>query len=144
MFATRPNMSGFILKTHTMQSVYLHEKGSIHRVFNSSLLYFFATLKKFQTGLSVYVYQGFHQVWYQGIVKATVFGVDSQQGRVRTTSILVRAFGNFKRKFLKYSRNCSLHNTLIPNLVKPLNCTYITGLDLICHSCKRTVVNEVC
>ena len=45
---------------------------------------------------------------------------DSQQGRLRTTSILVRAFWNFKRKVLKYSRNCSLHNTLIPNLVKPL------------------------
>ena len=61
----------------------------------------------------------------QGIVKATVSGVfedlnwDSQQGRLRTTSILVRAFWNFKRKVLKYSRNCSLHNTLIPNLVKP-------------------------
>ena len=38
---------------------------------------------------------------------------DSQQGR--TTSILVQAFWNFKRKILKYSRNCSLHNTLIPN-----------------------------
>ena len=31
---------------------------------------------------------------------------------------------NFKRKVLKYSRNCSLHNTLIPNVMKPLNCTY--------------------
>ena len=39
---------------------------------------------------------------------------DSQQGRVRTTSILVRAFWNFKLKVLKYTRNCSLHNTLIP------------------------------
>ena len=48
------------------------------------------------------------------------FSWDSQQGRLRTTSILVRAFWNFKRKFLKYSRNCSLHSTLIPNLVKPL------------------------
>ena len=27
---------------------------------------------------------------------------------------------DFKLKVLKYSRNCSLHNTLIPNLVKPL------------------------
>ena len=48
------------------------------------------------------------------------FSWDSQQGRLRTTSILVRAFWNFKCKVLKYSRNCSLHNTLIPNLVKPL------------------------
>ena len=32
----------------------------------------------------------------------------SQQGRLRTTSILVRAFWNFKCKFLKYSRTCSL------------------------------------
>ena len=47
-------------------------------------------------------------------------GWDSQQGRARTTSILVRAFWNFKRKVLKYPRNCSLHNTLISNLVKPL------------------------
>ena len=80
---------------------------------------------------------------YQGIVKITVswvlddltfkiskgsdqnwscphFSWDSQQGRLRTTSILVWAFWNFKHKVLKYSRNCSLHNTLIPNLVKPL------------------------
>ena len=39
---------------------------------------------------------------------------DSQQGWLRTTSILVRAFWNFKRKDLKYSKNCSLHNILIP------------------------------
>ena len=32
---------------------------------------------------------------------------DSQQGRLRTTSIVVRAFWNFKLKVLKYSRNCS-------------------------------------
>ena len=31
----------------------------------------------------------------------------------------------FKLKVLNYSRNCSLHDTLIPNLVKPLNCKYI-------------------
>ena len=48
------------------------------------------------------------------------FSWDSQPGRVRTTSILVRAFWIFFLKVLKYSRNCSLHNTLIPNLVKPL------------------------
>ena len=55
------------------------------------------------------------------------FSWDSQQGRLRTTSILVRAFWNFKLKVLKYSRNCSLHNTLIPNLVKPL--TYLYPLN---------------
>ena len=48
---TRHNLQScfiqYILKTHTMQSVYLHEKGGIHRLFNSSLLYFFATLKRF-------------------------------------------------------------------------------------------------
>ena len=33
--------------------------------------------------------------------------------------ILVGAFWNFKRKVLKYNRNCSF-DTLIPNLVKPL------------------------
>ena len=48
------------------------------------------------------------------------FSWDSQQGRLRTTSILVWAFWNFECKVLKYSRTCSLHNTLIPNLVKPL------------------------
>ena len=47
------------------------------------------------------------------------FSWDSQQGILRTTSILVRAFWYFKCKVLKYSRTCSLHNTLIPNLVKP-------------------------
>ena len=31
---------------------------------------------------------------------------------------------NFKLKVLKYSRNCSLRATLIPNLVKPLNCAH--------------------
>ena len=50
---------------------------------------------------------------------------DSQQGRHRTTLILVRAFWNFKLKVLKYSRNCSLHATLIPNLVKPLSMYYV-------------------
>ena len=50
---------------------------------------------------------------------------DSQQGRLRTTSIFVRALWNFKLKVLKYSRNCRFHNTLIPNLVKPLQCKYI-------------------
>ena len=53
---------------------------------------------------------------------------DSNQGRVRTTSILVRAFWNFKLKVLKYPRNCSLHNTLIPwslkNPVSPNVHTY--------------------
>ena len=38
---------------------------------------------------------------------------DSYQGRLRTTSILVRAFWNFKLK-VPYSRNCSLQYTLIP------------------------------
>ena len=42
------------------------------------------------------------------------FSWDSQLGRLRTTSILVWAFWNFKLKVLKYSKNCSLHNTLIP------------------------------
>ena len=40
---------------------------------------------------------------------------DSQLGRLRTTSILVRAFWNFKLKVPWYSRNCSLQYTLIPN-----------------------------
>ena len=62
---------------------------------------------------------------YQDILTNTVSGVfednwDSQQGRPRTTSILVRAFWNFKLKVLKYSRNCSLQYTLIPNFWHPL------------------------
>ena len=48
---------------------------------------------------------------------------DSQQGRVRTTSILVSALWNFKLKVLKYPRTCSLQYTLIPNFWHPL--TYI-------------------
>ena len=38
---------------------------------------------------------------------------ESQQGRARTTSILLVAFWNFRLKVLKYPRNCR-HNTLIP------------------------------
>ena len=68
---------------------------------------------------------------YQGIVKVTRSGVfedlklkisegsdkfslDSKLGRLRTTSILIRAFWNFKLKVLICSRSCSLPNTLIP------------------------------
>ena len=46
------------------------------------------------------------------------FSWDSQLGRLRTTSILVRAFWNFKLKVLWPIRNCSLHNTLIPWCLK--------------------------
>ena len=49
-----------------------------------------------------------------------------QQGRLRTTSILVRAFRNFKLKVLQYSRNCSLHNTLkSKKRLNHLKCTYL-------------------
>ena len=85
--------------------------------------------------------QGIKVFWSRSVVKATVSGVfqditykisegsdqfswDSHQGRLRTTSILVRAFWNFKCKVLKYSRNCIIHYTLIPNLVKPLICKH--------------------
>ena len=47
------------------------------------------------------------------------FSWDSQQGRGKKTSILVRAFYNFKLKVPKYPRSCRLHATLIPNLAKP-------------------------
>ena len=47
--------------------------------------------------------------------KITKLNWDSQQGRARTTSILLVAFWNFnKLQVLKYPRNCRLHNTLIP------------------------------
>ena len=53
---------------------------------------------------------------------------DSQQGKVRTTSILVRAFWNFKLKVLKYWRNCSFHNTLISWRIKdPVSHTHTHG-----------------
>ena len=72
------------------------------------------------------------QTWYSLVAKSAYiyctmysnlkcqkFGI---KGRVRTTSVLVRAFWNFKLKVLKHSRNCSLHNTLISwNLKKILN-----------------------
>ena len=50
---------------------------------------------------------------------------DSQHGRLSTTLILVWAFWNCKFKVLNYSRNCSLHATLIPNLAKPLMCLHV-------------------
>ena len=56
------------------------------------------------------------------------FSWDSQLGSVRTASILVRAFWNFKLRILKYSRNCSFQYTLIPNFWHPL--TYIVYLLL--------------
>ena len=52
--------------------------------------------------------------------------LDSQQGRLRTTSVLVRAFWNFKLKVLEYSRICSLLNTLIPWSLKNAWITYYT------------------
>ena len=61
------------------------------------------------------------------------FSWDSQQGRLRKTSILIRAFWNFQCKVQKYSKTCSLHNTLIPNLVKPL--TYL----LIIYALELTI-----
>ena len=54
------------------------------------------------------------------------FRWDSEQGRVRTTSILVQAFWNFKLKVLKYPRNCSLQYTFIPNFWHPL--TYMADI----------------
>ena len=54
-----------------------------------------------------------------------IWGWDSQQGRVRATSILVQAFWNFKLKVLKYSRNCCLQYTMIPNFWHPLVYMYV-------------------
>ena len=51
---------------------------------------------------------------------------DSRQGRVRTASILVRAFWNFKLKVLKYAYNCSLQYTLIPWSLKKCDTSYPT------------------
>ena len=63
------------------------------------------------------------------------FSWDSQQGRARKTSILVRVFWNFKLKVLKYPRNCRLHATLIPNLVKPLTYVLMYLLDVAVYFC---------
>ena len=54
---------------------------------------------------------------------------DSRQGRARTTSILVRAFWNFKlpeEVFLQYSRNCISQYILVAKAWHPL--TYIHNL----------------
>ena len=53
-------------------------------------------------------------------------------GCLRTTSILVRAFWNFKLKVHKYPRNCRLHNTLISWSLKNAWITYC-----ICFQCVR-------
>ena len=45
---------------------------------------------------------------------------DSQKGRVRTTSILVGAFWNFKLMVLKYSRNCISQYILVAEVWHPL------------------------
>ena len=69
------------------------------------------------------------------------FSWDSQQSRPRKTPNLVRAFWNFKRKVLKYPRNCRPHATLIPNLVKPLitilsKLSYVYSAQFVCPSPK--------
>ena len=51
------------------------------------------------------------------------FSWDSQQGRARTTSILVWAFWNCKLKVLKYSRNCISQYILVAEVWHSL--TYI-------------------
>ena len=92
------------------------------------------SIKKLWCSMYIRWFRIFQTSCYQGIVKATVsvvfedlkfetsegsdqwlsqFSWDSQQGRLRTTSILVQAFWNSKPKVLKYPPNCSLHNTLI-------------------------------
>ena len=60
---------------------------------------------------------------------------DSQLGRLRTILILVRGFWNFKLKVLKYSRNCNLHNTLIPwSLKNPESPTLYISVTSQCWS----------
>ena len=63
-------------------------------------------------------------VWYQGTVSGVFpdlkLNWDSQQGRARTTSILLVAFWNFKLKVLKYSRNCISQYILVAKVWHPL------------------------
>ena len=47
-------------------------------------------------------------------------------GRLRTTSILLQAFWNFKLKVLKYTKSCSPHNILIPWSLKVTWIPYYT------------------
>ena len=63
---------------------------------------------------------------YQGGVKTTVFWVfEDLKFKISEgwDQNWVGTFSNLKLKVLNYSKNCSLHATLIPNLVKPL--TYV-------------------
>ena len=60
---------------------------------------------------------------------------------LRTTSILVRAFWNFKLKVLQYSRNCSLHNTLICTLKSKNRLNHLMYILLRCFAaCPRAKV----
>ena len=81
---------------------------------------------------------------YQGIVSATVFRVfedlkfkiseGSDQNWSCPESALwlsqLRAFWNFKLMALKYNRNCSLHNTLIPWSLKNPESPNVQALDI--------------
>ena len=64
----------------------------------------------------------------------------AQLGRVRKTPILVWTFWNFKLKVLNYSRNCILHATLIPNLVKPLLYILFQSIDWKIHHQKSRFI----
>ena len=67
-----------------------------------------------QVGKRIYLHMSKICKCNLGVSQSLVSSWDSQQGRLGTTSILVRAFWNFRHKVLKYSRNCNDHNTLIP------------------------------
>ena len=77
-------------------------------------------LRSLSSCSKIYTYQLF--IWVRktkeiqlGITIYCQLNWDSQQGSVRTTLILVRAFWNFKLNVLKYPRNCKLQYTLITN-----------------------------
>ena len=71
----------------------------------------------------------FKNFLYQGGVKSTVSWVfEDLKFKISEgyDQNWVRTFWNFKLKVLNYSRNCSLHATLIPNLVKTLMYTFLS------------------
>ena len=62
---------------------------------------------------------------------------DSQQGKPRTTSILVKAFWNFKLKVLKYSKNWMSQYILVAEVWHPL--VYIPCSYKWCTACFKHV-----
>ena len=111
------NLQEQVKKVMPLPGVYTHE-------FLRSMNYLHS--HNFRNSLCTLADSGFFKNFlYQGGVKSTVFWVYEDlkfisEGYDQNWCF----FWNFKLKVLIYSRNCSLHATLIPNLVKPLMYTF--------------------